>query len=100
MTTTVNVRARAWGASVETNGETVELGPHQDHSFHIQEGESATFTVKHGEKPVEEAEPEATSAVSDAAPLAQPPVGNETGADETAMSTDQPTRGGRSGSGR
>lgn len=57
MTTTVIVKARAWGANVTktkvvegevghvtTGEEEVELTAHQDQTFHLEEGE--TLTVK------------------------------------------------------
>lgn len=44
MTVTVRVMARALGAVVETNGETIELAPHQDRDFHIEE--SQDFSVR------------------------------------------------------
>ena len=55
MTTTVKVQARAWGAKVEVNGDTIELGAHQDHAFQVGEGESLTLTVTHGEAPQDRA---------------------------------------------
>lgn len=98
MTTTVRVQSRAWGAKVETNGETIELGAHEDRAFHIPEGESQTFTVTHGEQPQDRAAQLADEEVPGRAQndeLVSPPSGNETGADETAQSTDAPTRGRR-----
>lgn len=93
MTTTVNVRARAWGARVEVDGQTTEVGPNQEHNIHIQEGESLTVTVTHGEKPVENQEPFQGEEVPGRAEndRLHPPVGtNESGATETAQTTDTP----------
>lgn len=101
MTTTVRVQSRAWGAKVETNGETIELGAHEDRAFHIPEGESQTFTVTHGEQPQDRAAQLADEEVPGRAQNdelvtpATPPTDNETGADETAQSTDTPPRGRR-----
>lgn len=55
MTTTVRVQARAWGATVETNGETIELGANQERAFHVDEGQSQSFTVTHGTEPQDRA---------------------------------------------
>lgn len=44
MTTTVTVKARAHGAVVETDGETLEISPNSERQFHIEEG-SQTFSV-------------------------------------------------------
>lgn len=57
MTTTVRVQARAWGATVETNGETIELGANQERAFHVDEGQSQSFTVTHGTEPQDEEVP-------------------------------------------
>jgi hypothetical protein len=98
MTTSVRVSARARGARVETNGETVDLGPHENREFHIAEG-SQSFTVT--EFTAEEAhQREQEARGSDEQPAdqqqpsepASPPTGNESGADETAATTDT-TRG-------
>lgn len=101
MTTTVNVRARAWGARVEVQGQDpVELGAHQERQFHIAEGESLSFTVTHGEAPAEDAQPSDDTVPGQAendrlvppvggrGQRARPPVGNESGATETAQTTD------------
>lgn len=106
MTTTIRVQARAWGAKVEVDGETIEVGPHGDHNIHIPEGESRTITVTHGEKPAENPVPFQGEEVPGRAENDRlvPPVGNESGATETAQTTEtedgQPaavTRGGRRG---
>lgn len=86
MTTTVRVEARAWGATVETNGETIELGPHADRTFHIAEGESQSFTVTHGERPADAA-PATEAEGSPPSPATSD--SNESGADETARTTSQ-----------
>lgn len=44
MTTTVTVKARAHGAVVETDGETIEISPNSERQFHIEEG-FQTFSV-------------------------------------------------------
>jgi len=91
MTTTVTVRARAWGARVEVQGqEPLELGAHQDHNVHIAEGESATITVTHGEKPVDRAaqlQDEEVPGRRQNDELLGAGTTNESGADETAQST-------------
>lgn len=87
MTTTVNVRARAWGARVEVQGqEPVDVGPNSEHQVHIAEGESVTLTVTHGEKPAENPTPFEGEEVPGRAENDRlvPPVGNESGATETA----------------
>lgn len=88
MTTTVRVQARAWGAKVEADGETVELGAHQDRAFQIEEGETKTFTVTHGEKPIDRAAELADEEVPGRRQndelLGQ---SNESGATETARDT-------------
>jgi hypothetical protein len=96
MTTTVRVQARAWGARVEVNGETTEVGANQEHNIHIPEGESVTLTVTHGERPAENAEPFAGEEVPGRAENDRlvPPVGNESGATETAQTNDG-TEGGQ-----
>lgn len=91
MTTTVNVRARAWGARVEVQGqEAVELGAHQERQFHIGEGESLSFTVTHGEQPVSEnAQPSDDTVPGQAENDRLLGRGtNESGATETAQTTD------------
>lgn len=104
MTTTVRVQARAWGATVvasrATEGEqghnvdeeTTEIPGNQERSFHIAEGETLTLRVTHGEQPAENAEPFAGEEVPGRAENDRlvPPVGNESGADETAQTTDTP----------
>jgi hypothetical protein len=89
MTTTVRVQARAWGAKVETNGETIEMGAHQERTFHIDEGQSQSFTVTHGEAPVDRAaqmqDEEVPGRAQNDELLGQGGAGtNETGATETA----------------
>lgn len=94
MTTTITVKARAWGAKVEVNGNTQELGPNEEHSFHVSEGEEATFKVTHGEQPKNDAQPVDTDNVPGRAEndalLRKTPDNskNETGADETAQTTE------------
>lgn len=104
MTTTVRVQARAWGATVvasrATEGEvghnvqdeTTEIGPNQEQSFHIGEGETVTFRVTHGERPAENPVPFEGEEVPGRAENDRlvPPVGNESGATETAQTTDTP----------
>jgi hypothetical protein len=106
MTTTVRVQARAWGATVQVNDETIELGAHQDRAFHIEEGQSLSLTVTHGEKPIDRAAELADEEVPGRAQNDQllgqgeQTATNETGATETARDTDgaleppsQPQRG-------
>lgn len=105
MTTTVRVQARAWGARVEREGqEPVELEAHQDMAFHVEEGESATFTVTQGDAPADRANemldeevPGRTqndellghggSGKTARGSRAAPATGNQSGADETAQTT-------------
>ena len=96
MTTTVTVRARAWGARVEVDGETTEVGANQEHNIHIQEGESRTITVTHGEQPATRADELMNEEVPGRAENDRlvPPVGNESGATETAQTNDG-TEGGQ-----
>ena len=99
MTTTVRVQARAWGARVETNGETIELGAHQDRSFQIEEG-SQSFTVTQNEAPASEStdstsDRSSAPASSRATASETPPTGNESGASETTATTDTDTAGSR-----
>lgn len=118
MTTTVRVQARAWGASVvvsrATEGqeghnvedETADIGANQERAFHIQEGETVSFRVTHGEKPAENPVPFEGEEVPGRAENDRlvPPTGNESGATETAQTTDTPDEqpvsvpGGRLGS--
>jgi hypothetical protein len=95
MTTTVRVQARAWGAKIETNGETIELGAHQDRAFHIDEGQSQTFTVTHGEQTQDRAaqlgEEEVPGRRQNDDLVKTTPTGNESGADETGQSSDKPS---------
>lgn len=94
MTTTVNVRARAWGARVEVQGqEPVELGAHQERQFHIGEGESLSFTVTHGEQPASEnAQPSDDTVPGQAENDRLLGRGsNESGATETSQTTDTPS---------
>lgn len=102
MTTTVRVQARAWGATVVTSRategeeghnvaeETVELGAHQDRNFQVEEGETITFRVTHGEQPQDRANELMDEEVPGRAQndRLHPPVGNESGATETAQTTD------------
>lgn len=90
MTTTVRVQAHAWGATVETNGETHEVGGGQERSFMIPEGQSQSFTVTHGEAPVTTGEESAQTeeVIERRSPPATPPTGNQSGATETAATTD------------
>lgn len=75
MTTTVVVKARAWGATVKIGDETTTLGAHEDRSFNIEPGQTTTFEVSHGEEPVAEEESageEAAATVQDDPPAADP----------------------------
>lgn len=92
MTTTVRVQARAWGARVEVDGETTEVGPNREHSIHIEEGESRTITVTHGEQPAENPVPFEGEEVPGRAGNDRlvSPTGNESGATETSQTTDTP----------
>jgi hypothetical protein len=100
MTTTVTVKARAHGAVVETNGETTNIGPNREQTFHIAEGSQSFNVTQPAEAPQSEGfVDEATG--TDSAEVAgrdqndellgrggrraKPPTGNETGADETAQ---------------
>jgi hypothetical protein len=65
MTTSVVVKARAWGATVAVSSEgaqtqTLELGPHEDRTFQVEPGESFNFQVSHGTEPKEAASAEGT----------------------------------------
>jgi len=51
MTTSVTVKARAWGAKVTKGDETHELDANEDRTFHL--GETESLTVTHGEKPAD-----------------------------------------------
>lgn len=81
MTTTVVVKARAWGATVvaktdDNEAETLELGSHEDRSFHIQSGSKMTIEVS---EPAE-------------APVAEEPLDtNGTAQTEDAPITDETT---------
>lgn len=54
MTTTVTVKARAHGATVETNGETVEVAPNTQRDFHISEGSQSFSVTQPAEAPASE----------------------------------------------
>jgi hypothetical protein len=100
MTTTVTVKARAHGAVVETNGETIEVSPGQERQFHIEEG-SQSFNVTQPAEPIQQdraaelADEEVPGRAQNDELLGQgagrsrakPPTGNQTGADETAQTT-------------
>lgn len=88
MTTTVRVQARAWGARVEVNGETTEVGPNTERSFHIAEGDSQTFTVTHGEEPAHNPEPLEGEEVPGRRQNDELLGNNQSGATETAQTTD------------
>lgn len=53
MTTSVTVRTRALGAAVQVGDETTDIGPHREHTFHI-DGGSQSFTVTQNEQPASE----------------------------------------------
>lgn len=104
MTTTVTVRARAHGAVVETNGETIQVSPGQERQFHIEEGTQQFSVTQPAEAPADRAAQLADEEVPGArqndellgqGQPASPPTGNETGADETAQTTEGTTRRGR-----
>lgn len=59
MTTSVVVKARAWGAKVDFRKadnavESFELNAHEDGTYHLGEGD--ILTVQQGEKPADELE--------------------------------------------
>jgi hypothetical protein len=99
MTTTVTVKARAHGAVVETNGETIEVSPGQERQFHIEEGSQSFNVTQPAEAPADRAAELADEEVPGRAQndellgqgagrsRAKPPTGNQTGADETAQTT-------------
>lgn len=94
MTTTVTVHARAHGATVETNGEKIEVTPNSERQFHIEEG-SQSFTVTQPAEAPTRADELMTEEVPGRAQndellargkrTASPPTGNQTGADETTV---------------
>lgn len=104
MTTTVRVQARAWGASVETNGETVQLRANEDRVFQVQEGETQTFTVSHGAEPQDRAaelqDEEVPGRRQDDELLGQDSTSSEveTATTEETAPTERSGRGRRSGS--
>jgi hypothetical protein len=55
MTTTVTVKARAHGAVVETNGETIQVSPGQERQFHIEEGTQSFSVTQPAEAPADRA---------------------------------------------
>lgn len=90
MTTTVVVKARAWGATVVTRmtgaeDQSIELSAHEDITFHIEPGQSMTLEVTEpAEAPVaEEAADEASSTE----------VESTDAAGEGAPATSSPRRG-------
>jgi hypothetical protein len=104
MTTTVTVKARAHGAVVETDGETINVSPNSERQFHIEEGSQSFSVTQPAEAPAEEENPtpfegEEVPGRAQNDELVQPvggkkaktssTVGNETGADETAQTTDR-----------
>lgn len=113
MTTSVDVRARAWGATVVVSregqeDETTELGSHQDRTFHLEGGERITVTAP-SEAPAESGD-RATEMLNEEVPgrrqndellrPVDPPSGNESGASETTTTTSEPeTSGERRGRG-
>jgi hypothetical protein len=97
MTTTVTVKARAHGATVEVDGETTEVAPNREHSFHIAEGTKSFSVTQPAEAPASEGfVDEATGTDSAEVPgrtqndellgqggkrkAPQPPTGNQSGA--------------------
>jgi hypothetical protein len=60
MTTTVTVKARAHGAVVETNGETTNIGPNREQTFHIAEGSQSFNVTQPAEAPQPKVSNEAT----------------------------------------
>jgi hypothetical protein len=54
MTTTVTVKARAHGAVVETNGETIDVSPNSERDFHIEEGSQSFSVTQPAQAPAEE----------------------------------------------
>jgi hypothetical protein len=96
MTTTVIVKARAHGALVETNGETTEISPNSERSFHIDEGSQDFKVTQPAEAPfidestgstdsTEVSGREQNDELLGRGRRSKPPTGNETGADETAQ---------------
>lgn len=102
MTTSVVVKARAWGATVVTrtategqeghniDEQTVELGAHEDRTFHIPSGGKMTFEVSEpSEAPVSEEAAEEAAPASEEAPATT---------EEAPASTTRRGRGGFGGS--
>lgn len=89
MTTTVSVKARAWGAKVVKGEETFELEPHEDRTFHL--GETESLSVAHGDKPldapVEEEESLTKAADAPFAPKA-PGFGGKRGGEPAATTAE------------
>jgi len=73
MTTTVTVKARAWGAKVTKGDETFDLGAHEDGTYQL--GETESLSVQHGEKPVDADEEGAQAPQGDKATAA--PMGTD-----------------------
>lgn len=97
MTTTVTVKARAHGAVVETNGETIQVSPGQERQFHIEEGTQSFSVTQSAEAPADRAAELADEEVPGRAQndelLGQ---GKPTGeGDETPPTTDAAPRRGR-----
>jgi hypothetical protein len=108
MTTSVTIKARAWGATVALEGadrtsEEHTLEGFQEKIFHIEPGETVTFTVTHGEEPAEEervsgsaqndelikeVDPATLSKLSGADNLEDGLLVNESGPGETGITTE------------